>query len=366
MMNITIYGTMTSGHQMIVSTIKKYLDRALLPYHLQEVSDVQVFLQKSIDSVPAIQIDDQPIVSLKANGAFNQSLRKIIRTMLEKKDFGQTPRILAPIDFSKASLNALMYAHRLATDLDHVLKVLHVYYPSAVEVNEVTYVDRELVEIRQKQLDETVENIDTDWAGDIVKAAMVDKEFVMGFPGDEIVAQSKEKQIEMVVMATTGESGFLKNVFGSVSTKVMSKAHSPVLLIPENAHYKKFNNVLLACDDIDEDDKYLQFLKDFVEVFDAKVHAVHIEDEKEELEEEKRELHEELSGVFHKDKVEIAVIHSDDVAGSIEDYAHANDIGLIVMSTERRGFFEKLFHKSTTKEMAIHSDIPLLVLKSED
>lgn len=351
---------------MIVSTIKKYLDRAMLPYQLNEVSDVQVFLQKSIDSVPAIQIDDQPIVSLKDNGAFNQSLRKIIRTMLEKKDFGQTPRVLAPTDFSKASLNALMYAHRLATDMGHMLKVLHVYYPSAVEVNEVTYVDKELVEIRQKQLDETVENIDTDWAGDIVKAAMVDKEFAMGFPGDEIVAQTKDEQTELVVMATTGESGFLKNLFGSVSTKVMSKAHSPVLLIPENARYKKFNNILLACDDVDEDDEYLQFLKRFVDVFDARVHAVHIEDEKEELEEERRELYNELSGIFPKDQVDIAVIHSDDVAGSIEKYAHTHDIGLIVMSTERRGFFEALFHKSTTKEMAIHSDIPLLVLKKDD
>ncbi len=365
MMHITIYGTMTAGHQMIVSTIKKYLNRAMLPYDLNEVSDVQVFLQKSIDSVPAIQIDDQPIVSLESNGAFNQSLRKFIRTMLEKKDFGQTPRILAPIDFSQASLNALMYAHRLATDLGQLLKVLHVYYPSAVEVNEVTYVDKEMVEMRKNQLDETVENIDTDWAGDIVKAAMVDKEFAVGFPGDEIVTQTKNEQTEMVVMATTGESGVLKSLFGSVSTKVMSKAHCPVLLIPENAHYKKFNNVLLACDEVDDDDEYLPFLKDFVALFDATVHAVHIEDEKKELEEEKMELHQELSGVFPEDKVEIAVIHSDDVAGSIEQYAHAHDIGLIVMSTERRGFFEQLFHKSTTKEMVIHSDIPLLVLKKD-
>ena len=215
-------------------------------------------------------------------------------------------------------------------------------------------------------MDGKVENIETDLAGDIVKAAIVDKEFAMGFPGDEIVAQTKDEQTELVVMATTGESGFLKNLFGSVSTKVMSKAHSPVLLIPENARYKKFNNILLACDDVDEDDEYLQFLKRFVDVFDARVHAVHIEDEKEELEEERRELYNELSGIFPKDQVDIAVIHSDDVAGSIEKYAHTHDIGLIVMSTERRGFFEALFHKSTTKEMAIHSDIPLLVLKKDD
>jgi nucleotide-binding universal stress UspA family protein len=362
-MNITIYGTSTSGHQVIVSTIRKFLDRAQLDYTLNEVSDINVFLQKSIESVPAIQIDDQPIISIKTNGSFNQSLRKTICKMLETKDFGNSPKIISPIDFSEASLNAMMFAHRLSTELDAVLKVIHVYYPSAVEVNEVTYVDRELVELKKEQLEKTIKDIDTDWTGDIMKAALVDHEFRMGFPGDEIISASKEDNTAMIVMATTGDSGVLKKVFGSVSTKVINGSSSPVLLIPEKAGYRKFKNILLACDDIDEDDQYFEFLSKFVKQFDAKMHAVHVEEDLNELQEEQKEMKEELSGLFERDNIEIAAVYGSDIVEGLNAYADKHDIDLIVMSTERRGFFEKIFHHSITKDMAIHTDIPLLILK---
>jgi len=63
-MDIKIYGTDTSGHQLVKSLISELLLKAKIPFNISEVNDVSKFLAKGIDSIPAIQMNSQ-LVSLQ-------------------------------------------------------------------------------------------------------------------------------------------------------------------------------------------------------------------------------------------------------------------------------------------------------------
>jgi nucleotide-binding universal stress UspA family protein len=51
-----------------------------------------------------------------------------------------------------------------------------------------------------------------------------------------------------------------------------------------------------------------------------------------------------------------------DVVASINQYVADKNVDLLVMAKHNRSFFDRLFHSSLSKKMAIHSHIPLLVL----
>lgn len=52
-----------------------------------------------------------------------------------------------------------------------------------------------------------------------------------GVPYEEIIKEQENKGIDLIVIASHGKTGILKNLMGSVADKVMKRAKSPVLLI---------------------------------------------------------------------------------------------------------------------------------------
>jgi len=62
-LDIKVLGTATSGHQMAVSLINEYLDLANIAHKLEEVTDVSVFINEGLESIPAVNV----------NGEFAQS-----------------------------------------------------------------------------------------------------------------------------------------------------------------------------------------------------------------------------------------------------------------------------------------------------
>ena len=57
------------------------------------------------------------------------------------------------------------------------------------------------------------------------------------------------------------------------------------------------------------------------------------------------------------------IVHrqAEDVAEGLEKYANEANADLIVLFTTKRNIIEKLFHKSVTKDLVLHSKKPLLI-----
>jgi nucleotide-binding universal stress UspA family protein len=56
-------------------------------------------------------------------------------------------------------------------------------------------------------------------------------------------------------------------------------------------------------------------------------------------------------------------IQADDVEEGILNFAHQKEVNLIVMINRNITYWKSIFHKSLSKGTALHSSIPLLILK---
>lgn len=359
-LNIKVFGTKTPGHQFVVTALEKYLSEAQIDHDIQEVTDVSAFLEAGIESIPAIKANDA-LFNLQHNGSFNKSLRHSLKEILKMKNFGTMKKVIIPIDFSNSSTNAFVYGHRIATEINAVTLGLHVYYPSSKELTAATKSESGFTEERRQKLKNFIAQFDKDWGSDLLVEGLIDQEFRMGFPGEEILESAKANQPGLIIMGATGATNNIKKWFGSVSTKVMNEAECPVLLIPRNATYKEIKKVAYAYDDPNLDQKVFESLGNFCNDLGAELHLIHIDDEA------KIDGGMRLKQLFNETYPDLAVslsaINSSDVIEGLDHFTENNQISILAMATKSRTFVEDLFHYSMTKEMAIKSKVPLLILK---
>ncbi len=273
-------------------------------------------------------------------------------------------KILIPTDFSETARDAYAYALDYCKNLEEPcsVKVVHVFMPEAASTPTFIPPVQEFMELKEQTLKEFAHNI----SGKPANVEAVETEQLIGFPGDEIIELSKT--FDLIIMGTTGDGGFLEKLFGSVSTIVSQRAHCPVLLVPNGIKYQAPGQILYSSSAEASDERLIEQLVLFNKPFQARIHFVHVEREGDAaFSKSKEEIFEEL---FDNGEppfaFEFANIKSADIEASINQYAEMEKIDMIVMATRQRSFWEQLFHKSHTKQMALHARLPLLILHPGD
>jgi nucleotide-binding universal stress UspA family protein len=140
-------------------------------------------------------------------------------------------KILAPIDFSNYSMEALNGASELARDLSAELHVVHVVAPrrsffeqeSTELVHETAMVD---------QCEAELARIKKDTLGDSAKVITA---VITGPPVVKIAEYARENKIDLILMATHGHTGAEHLVIGSVAEKVARNAPCSVLVFRRQA-----------------------------------------------------------------------------------------------------------------------------------
>jgi nucleotide-binding universal stress UspA family protein len=139
-------------------------------------------------------------------------------------------RILWPTDFSDASYEALQIADELASHFGADLVLLHVVHPIAVvpspapgQFNGPAY--QRAVEVHALQ---TLQDIANKKVSDNTK---VRPGVLIGSAANVIVDSAANEEADLIVIATHGETGLQRFVFGSVAEKVVRLASCPVLTI---------------------------------------------------------------------------------------------------------------------------------------
>ena len=72
-----------------------------------------------------------------------------------------------------------------------------------------------------------------------------------------------------------------------------------------------------------------------------------------------------LDRAFGLEKIKLETVDGSDVKEGIDHYLENHHVDLLVMSTHKKSFLERLFSKSNTNEMAMYGKIPLLVYHKE-
>ncbi len=270
--------------------------------------------------------------------------------------------ILLPTDFSENSNNALKYAIQLADKVGANVKCFHAYHIPYIHAEMPAGMYQTAIEEAEKESKDEMEKV---W--DKVKSdfpdlkVSCDFECKMGFAVEEILNAAEKNNVDMVVMGTQGVNSVADVIFGSITSSILDKAQCPVLAVPENSQYKDPQNIAFATAYDESDLKALNKLSDFAQNFNANLNVVHVNKEGDTISQENEvSFRNKIREEVNYQNLYFDVTQADDVTHGISNYAENNAIDIIALMKKKRSIFEQVFHRSISRKMAYHSDIPML------
>ena len=137
-------------------------------------------------------------------------------------------KIIAPTDLSELSRAAVRYAMQMALDQEAEVLVYNVisedggeWFDKDDELNPT----KALMPKQRQRLAEYVKESCADFLGKVKIHELVET----GVPYKEIVRKAEDEKADMIVMSTHGRTGLEQVMRGSVTAKVVARAHCPVL-----------------------------------------------------------------------------------------------------------------------------------------
>lgn len=144
-------------------------------------------------------------------------------------------RILVPVDFSPLSKKALHYAARLAQQFHAEINIFHVIEPEVPPAFDGFMIAQPVVSNGSSascagQLKSLVNLVRKAGVTDVSSTART------GLAAFEIVEAAKDLDVDLIVIATHGYTGWKHFAIGSTAERVVRAAPCPVLVVREKEH----------------------------------------------------------------------------------------------------------------------------------
>lgn len=326
---------------------------------LEEVNDIDTIMEFNLSSIPALAVNGRIIFEQNASLLTKEKLREIIAPYIRRVNM---KNILVPTDFSEVAGAAFDFAYDLAATNKGSVKVIHVSHPSFDTANPMgTYVPGSFEGIKRGQLAQFLTRLPDEKVGP--EPIPLTSEVVIGFASEEIIRYSKEADVDMIVMGTTGEGGFLNKLVGSVSSRVAQQAWCPVMLIPQGHQKVSFDNILYASNHQAIDEVMIREMIDFALLHEANIHLLHVKENAKANFKVIQQAFEQIALASAPNlSYQYTIVESKSAYEGIQQYIQQHEIDLMSVVTAHRGFVEDLFHKSLTKKLVFNLNIPLLVM----
>ena len=141
-------------------------------------------------------------------------------------------RILVPTDFSDHSERAAAYAAELARRFEaeqvHCLHVVDI--PADLLATSGYYMTGQSEQFIEQAREESQKSL-REFVAKHLNDLPVETVFLEGRPFVEIIRYARDKDVQLIVIATHGRTGLKHALFGSVAEKVVRKAPCPVLVV---------------------------------------------------------------------------------------------------------------------------------------
>ncbi len=279
-------------------------------------------------------------------------------------------RILVPTDLSEISENALRFACDIADKAQaEVYLVNFVEHPfdesfstsgdvRAKYDDEETIFTIELIRRNTRLLEEMANKYGS---GRTIYYQVHNRDLEDGV--DDYV---KDKNIDLVVMGTSGEENVSEFFTGNHTEKVINQASCPVISLQEDHTPKNLDKIVLGVE-LEEDDKdnfrnATSYLRDIARTLDATLHLVHVSRKGSDDKDEEELLLNNFAEKFNLENYTVSVQHANDVEKGIMYYAHSVGAGMVAVLTHAEGGFFRIFRTSLSEELSKDSDIPVLTI----
>ena len=267
--------------------------------------------------------------------------------------------IIVATDFSSASFGATEYASDMAVAIDAGLLLLHIIaYPiSYTEIPLMVDMDG-LIEDAQERLQMLKKKL-LARSGDGLNIQMEAK---MGQFFPELQLTCENIKPYTVVIGSQGNSAAERFLFGSHAVYAMKHLIWPLITVPPNATFSSIKKIGLACDFNNVSQTIpIAEIKALVNDFKAELHVINI-GKKEAFNPEiifQSSMLEQFIGglkpVYH-------YIDDKNTDESLIAFTEKNHIGLLIVLPKRHGLIDSLIHESHTRQLVLHSHVPVMAL----
>ena len=272
-------------------------------------------------------------------------------------------KILFPTDFSEASINAFIYALKLADSIKGEIITLHVYDVPQVGYNNVPGVLNEIYDIVElgnfENYKDQIPFLRRIAEQNNMEHIKISNVLDNGNLISKTVKIVKDEDIDYVVMGTKGATSLKETFLGTATTKVMNATKAIVFAIPENCKYKQIKKILFLTKYNYEDIKVLKKVVEFATVFEAHIDCLHV---KSPHQKDNDTFKEEWHKIAKDQDITLHTISNNDVEGIVLEFIDLNEIDMITMHVYHKNFFKKLFQVSLSKKLAFHVNIPILAI----
>jgi nucleotide-binding universal stress UspA family protein len=268
--------------------------------------------------------------------------------------------IVVPFDFSPISLNAVNYAADMACAIDAGLSILHIYQvPMAFsEVPIPAEVITDSIKEAEEKLSKLKEDILLRTGGRLLISTAIKTGGVIS----ELSDYCDTLHPYAVVMGMQGSGALERFIFGSNTLSAMKNLSWPLIIIPQDAKFSEIRKIGLACDlkKVSETSPVSE-IKKLVKDFQAQLHVLHINMEKSagygqgiiKQSEILTKMLGDLHPVYH-------FLHDTGIEEGLTRFAEKNKLDMLIIVPKKHSFFETIFHKSHSKEIALHTHVPVI------
>jgi len=270
--------------------------------------------------------------------------------------------ILVATDFSPAANNAVNYAAEMASALNAKLLLFHVYQLP------VTYLEVPVLigeaEIR-KEAEQHMVTLVESLKMKTGNKSTIETEIRMGTFFHELKEACEIFSPYTVVLGSQGTTATEQFLFGTHAVYTMKHLEWPVITVPLDAKFSYVRKIGLACDfskvvNTTPVEEIALLVKDF----NAELHVLNT-GKKTDFEPDivfESALLQEMIGNLNPS---YHFITNDKTDEAIIEFAEKNHIDLLIVLPKRYSLLDKLVHRSHTRQLVLHSHVPVMALHQE-
>ncbi|GMN11749.1 hypothetical protein MTsPCn9_29320 [Croceitalea sp. MTPC9] len=274
-------------------------------------------------------------------------------------------KILLPTDFSGNAWNAITYALEFFKDETCLFYILHTYTPAFYRADYAmggpafSAIPDAGVERAQAGLENTSINIEQKFKNPNHQFKTLS---AFNTLTDEIRDVTNRENIDLVVMGTQGATGAKEIFLGTHTVHAIRKSKIPVLVVPSGYVFKTIKDVLFPSDyKTSLNKKELQFLIEVVQLHNAKVKILNVND-KEDFTEDQKTNKKLLTEHLKSLDCSFEQIKDKLMPDAVHEYIAHHNIGLLAMMNRKHSFLERLLVKQNVDAIGYHTTIPFLVI----
>jgi nucleotide-binding universal stress UspA family protein len=270
--------------------------------------------------------------------------------------------IICPVDFSTESDNAALYASQISKQFKSRIILIHVYETPVLFTEASIQVAQEIEASLRTTVQERIEKLKERLLS-IINDAHIESRILQGFPVQEICNCAIKEDADVIIMGASGKGRIERTIIGSTSSKVISDANCPVLLIPKNIKYSGIERIVFATDLNEDNLTAAKQILLFAKHFNSEIVFVYVDDNNLlHSNEYISNMSKKIRSHIHYNRISGYVSENISITGGIEAFLKKHPADLLVMFNHNRHFPNNFLNPSLTRKMSRLTKTPLLSL----